>query len=108
MVRCSFVKQWLETSETIYYILNIFNRVLMVYMISESNSFTALTKNVAWSPSQFMELHAPFSPCVTVQWTYRDGHIVNLPCSFLVEGDIILLRPGQEVPAHCRLFQVGF
>lgn len=31
--------------------------------------------------------------------------IVNLPWALLVEGDVIVLRPGQEVPGHCRGLQ---
>lgn len=27
---------------------------------------------------------------------------MNLPWALLVEGDIIVLRPGQEVPGHCK------
>jgi hypothetical protein len=31
--------------------------------------------------------------------------IVNLPWSLLVEGDVVVLRPGQEVPGHCKSLQ---
>ncbi|KAH9640080.1 hypothetical protein HF086_016011 [Spodoptera exigua] len=31
--------------------------------------------------------------------------LVNLPWALLVEGDVIVLRPGQEVPGHCRGLQ---
>lgn len=55
-----------------------------------------------WREKHYPHLCAPFSPCVILQWTYRDGMIVNLPWALLVEGDIIVLRPGQEVPGHCR------
>ncbi|KAI8435665.1 hypothetical protein MSG28_003928 [Choristoneura fumiferana] len=33
------------------------------------------------------------------------GMLVNLPWALLVEGDVIVLRPGQEVPGHCRGLQ---
>ncbi|TTE66781.1 Transmembrane protein 94 [Bagarius yarrelli] len=39
------------------------------------------------------------------QWTYRDGRLVNLPVSLLVEGDIISLRPGSEAPTELRGIQ---
>ncbi|CAH0719577.1 unnamed protein product, partial [Brenthis ino] len=55
-----------------------------------------------WKENHYPHLCAPFSPCVILQWTYRDGIIVNLPWALLVEGDIIVLRPGQEAPGHCR------
>ncbi|CAK1595846.1 unnamed protein product [Parnassius mnemosyne] len=58
-----------------------------------------------WRENHYPHLCAPFSPCVILQWTYRDGTIVNLPWALLVEGDIIVLRPGQEVPGHCKGLQ---
>ncbi|XP_036387295.1 transmembrane protein 94-like [Megalops cyprinoides] len=45
------------------------------------------------------------SPAVSLQWTYRDGCLVNLPVSLLVEGDIIALRPGAEAPTELRGIQ---
>ncbi|KAK8379307.1 hypothetical protein O3P69_019293 [Scylla paramamosain] len=62
-------------------------------------------ETVQWEPANYPHLHTPLSPCITLQWTRRDGHIVNLPWSLLVRGDIILLRPGQRVPGRCRLLQ---
>ncbi|XP_050561045.1 transmembrane protein 94 isoform X1 [Spodoptera frugiperda] len=58
-----------------------------------------------WKENHYPHLCAPFSPCVILQWTYRDSTIVNLPWALLVEGDVIVLRPGQEVPGHCRGLQ---
>ena len=55
-----------------------------------------------WSSSSFVNLHAPLAPSVSLQWVYRDGVLLNLPTALLVEGDAILLRPGQVVPANCR------
>ncbi|XP_046959526.1 transmembrane protein 94 isoform X3 [Vanessa cardui] len=55
-----------------------------------------------WKENHYPHLCAPFSPCVILQWTYRDGVIVNLPWALLVEGDVVVLRPGQEAPGHCR------
>ncbi|KAF4119057.1 hypothetical protein G5714_001108 [Onychostoma macrolepis] len=52
------------------------------------------------------DLFAPPSPAVSRQWTYRDGKLVNLPVSLLVEGDIISLRPGSEAPTELRGIQV--
>ncbi|XP_060802787.1 transmembrane protein 94 [Amyelois transitella] len=62
-------------------------------------------KRSKWSEEHYPHLCAPFSPCVILQWTYRDATIVNLPWALLVEGDVIVLRPGQEVPGHCRGLQ---
>lgn len=53
------------------------------------------------------DLLSPPSPVVSGQWTYRDGKLVNLPVSLLVEeGDIISLRPGSEAPTELRGIQV--
>uniref|UniRef100_A0A8C1PEG7 Transmembrane protein 94 n=1 Tax=Cyprinus carpio TaxID=7962 RepID=A0A8C1PEG7_CYPCA len=51
------------------------------------------------------DLFTPPSPAVSQQWTYRDGKLVNLPVSVLVEGDIISLRPGSEAPTELRGIQ---
>ncbi|KAL0840966.1 hypothetical protein ABMA28_014754 [Loxostege sticticalis] len=58
-----------------------------------------------WKDEHYPHLCAPYSPCVILQWTYRDATIVNLPWALLVEGDVIVLRPGQEVPGHCQGLQ---
>lgn len=48
-----------------------------------------------WTPANFPHLCSPLSPCITLQWTIRNGEIINLPWSLLVRGDHIILRPGQ-------------
>lgn len=53
------------------------------------------------------DLFIPSLPAVSLQWTYRDGRLVNLPVSLLVEGDIICLRPGSEAPTELRGIQVS-
>ncbi|KAG5891721.1 hypothetical protein JTB14_000324 [Gonioctena quinquepunctata] len=59
-------------------------------------------KNIKWTPENYPDLCCPFSPCITLQWTYRDGHLVNLPWALLVKDDIILMRPGQASPGYCE------
>nr|XP_056713530.1 transmembrane protein 94 isoform X1 [Euleptes europaea] len=49
-----------------------------------------------WANSMYPDLHMPFAPSWSLHWAYRDGHLVNLPVSLLVEGDVVALRPGQE------------
>ena len=60
----------------------------------------------SWCLSQYVPLYAPQSPCVSLQWTCRDGKLVNLPAGLIVEGDIILLRPGHVVLAKCKPMNV--
>uniref|UniRef100_A0A182QD36 Cation-transporting P-type ATPase C-terminal domain-containing protein n=1 Tax=Anopheles farauti TaxID=69004 RepID=A0A182QD36_9DIPT len=55
-----------------------------------------------WTIDNYPHLCSPLSPCVTLQWTYRDGRIVNLPWALLVRGDHIVMRPGQVSPGTCR------
>ncbi|XP_043940880.1 transmembrane protein 94 isoform X2 [Protopterus annectens] len=49
-----------------------------------------------WLDSLYPDLFMPIAPAWSLHWAYRDGRLVNLPVSLLVEGDIIALRPGQE------------
>ncbi|CAL7933066.1 unnamed protein product [Xylocopa violacea] len=53
-----------------------------------------------WDPKNYPHLCSPLSPCLTLQWTFRDGHIVNLPWALLVAGDIIVIKPGQQAPGY--------
>uniref|UniRef100_A0A182N110 Cation-transporting P-type ATPase C-terminal domain-containing protein n=1 Tax=Anopheles dirus TaxID=7168 RepID=A0A182N110_9DIPT len=55
-----------------------------------------------WTIDNYPHLCSPLSPCVTLQWTYRDGRVVNLPWALLVRGDHIVMRPGQVSPGTCR------
>lgn len=57
---------------------------------------------IHWLPENYPHLYTPTSPCITLQWTYRDNKLVNLPWSLLVKGDIILVRPGQNSPGYCE------
>ncbi|OXB56250.1 hypothetical protein ASZ78_006433 [Callipepla squamata] len=61
-----------------------------------------LGKEVKWQDSMYPDLHMPYAPSWSLHWAYRDGHLVNLPVSLLVEGDVIALRPGQESFASLR------
>ncbi|XP_061182038.1 transmembrane protein 94-like [Saccostrea echinata] len=59
----------------------------------------------SWSITDFPPVHSPISPCISLQWTIRDGKNTNVPIPLLVKGDIILLRPGQRVPAKCVILR---
>lgn len=48
----------------------------------------------------------PISPCITLQWCFRDGKLVNLPWALLVPGDIVVLQPSQKIVAECCLLEV--
>ncbi|KAJ8953919.1 hypothetical protein NQ318_019159 [Aromia moschata] len=57
---------------------------------------------IQWTPENYPNLCSPLSPCITLQWTYRDNMLVNLPWSLLVKDDIILIKPGQASPGYCE------
>ncbi|XP_026281983.1 transmembrane protein 94 isoform X2 [Frankliniella occidentalis] len=54
-----------------------------------------------WKPENYPHLCSPLSPCITLQWTHRDGKLVNLPWALLVAGDVVVMRPGQPAPGPC-------
>lgn len=64
-------------------------------------------KSVNWSSLNYPHLCTPASPCISLQWTYRDGEVVNLPWALLVRGDVIIIRPGQTSPGFCVPFDVS-
>lgn len=53
-----------------------------------------------WQTDQFPNLYTPHSPSVSLQWTIRDGQLINLPSVLLAKGDIIVMRPGHVSPAE--------
>ncbi|XP_034126448.1 transmembrane protein 94 isoform X2 [Drosophila guanche] len=60
-----------------------------------------------WQASNYPHLSNPMSPCVSLQWTYRDGILVNLPWALLVRGDCIVLRPGHISPGPCHVLDTN-
>ncbi|XP_077979837.1 transmembrane protein 94-like [Glandiceps talaboti] len=64
-----------------------------------------ITSCSSWDEKLYPDLHTPLSRSVSMQWTYRDGSLVNLPCHLLVKDDVIALRPGQLVPAKVKEMQ---
>lgn len=61
----------------------------------------AVQLSTGWDLKNFPHIYSPLSPCVSLQWCYRDGHMLNLPWALLVQGDRIVLRPGQTAPEDC-------
>lgn len=58
-------------------------------LVEENNFFLASSS-----------LYGAPSDNIALQWTFRNGKLVNLPWILLVEGDLILLRAGRESPAR--------
>lgn len=75
----------------------IFRKVRLI--INEIQLAQTLSRD--WTPLNYPNVSNPMSPCVTLQWTYRDGKIVNLPWALLVKNDVIVIRPGQSAPGDC-------
>ena len=40
----------------------------------------------SWQPENYPHLHTPMSASVVLQWTLRDGKVVNLPWTLLVKS----------------------
>ncbi|KAK9888015.1 hypothetical protein WA026_000299 [Henosepilachna vigintioctopunctata] len=59
-------------------------------------------EKVNWQEENYPSLFMPSSPCITLQWTFREGKLINLPYSLLVKDDIILVTPGQISPGYCE------
>ena len=66
-----------------------------------------MVRHVNWEESHYPDLYMPYSPCISMQWCYRDGRLVNLPWSFLVPGDVIVLIPAQKIISKCYLVNVS-
>ncbi len=58
--------------------------------------------HVHWQAANYPHLHTPLSASIVLQWAVRDRRHVNVPWALLVEGDVILLKPGQAAPGRCR------
>lgn len=75
----------------------IFRKVRLI--INEIRLAVILSRD--WTAQNYPNVSNPMSPCVTLQWTYRDGKIVNLPYALLIKNDVIVIRPGQSAPGDC-------
>ncbi|XP_075252166.1 transmembrane protein 94-like isoform X9 [Convolutriloba macropyga] len=82
--------------------------------LSGVNSSNSINSNLntsqlgsVWPQSLYPSLHAPISPSVSLQWTHRDHHLVNLPANLLVRGDVVEIRPGQAVFARVKQLQTS-
>lgn len=75
----------------------IFRKVRLI--INEIQLAAILSRD--WTTQNYPHVSNPMSPCVTLQWTYRHGKIVNLPYALLIKNDVIVIRPGQSAPGAC-------
>ncbi|XP_047127529.1 transmembrane protein 94 isoform X2 [Hydra vulgaris] len=64
-----------------------------------------IDETVTWSDNQYPSLTLPDSRSFTLVWTYRDGHVVNLPWNLVVEGDVIILGSGAVALTRCKEIQ---
>ncbi|XP_043566994.1 transmembrane protein 94-like [Chiloscyllium plagiosum] len=85
------LQQWLKSQEIPQRVQAILQRI------------NVLIRTPEFGMNDFCyELYNPSLDSICLQWTYRDGQLVNLPTNLLVEGDIIALRPGQKAPTSLR------
>ncbi|ODN05210.1 hypothetical protein Ocin01_01491 [Orchesella cincta] len=64
-----------------------------------------ISSEVSWTEKNYPDLCMPISPCITLQWCFRDGKLVNLPWALLVPGDVVVLQPSQKIVAECCLLE---
>lgn len=38
-----------------------------------------MASEILWEEKNYPDLFMPVSPCISLQWCYRDGKLVNLP-----------------------------
>jgi len=62
-------------------------------------SVAEVQQKMDWQIGQFPNLYTPHSPSVSLQWTIRDGQLINVPNVLLAKGDIVIMRPGHVAPA---------
>lgn len=60
------------------------------------------SKNECWFNDDFLSSNIPLSQSVSNQLVYRNSKLVNLPLNLVVEGDLILVRPGQLINLKCK------
>lgn len=80
---------------------------IYLFNIFTHDSLSDIATEVSWTEKNYPDLCMPISPCITLQWCFRDGKLVNLPWSLLVPGDVILLQPSQKIVAECCLLEVS-
>ena len=59
------------------------------------NRLRQVKDDVRWSSAHYPHPHTPLCSSIVLQWTLRDKRQVNLPWALLVEGDLVMLKPGQ-------------
>lgn len=78
-----------------------------VEMFARAGRITANVRDAReearWGAVSYPHLHTPPADSIMLEWTIRDGEIVNLPWALLVRDDVVLLKPGQASPSKCRL-----
>jgi len=67
------------------------------------SSVREASEKARWGSLAYPHLHTPPADSIVLEWTIRDGEIINLPWALLVRNDIVLLKPGQVSPSKCSL-----
>uniref|UniRef100_A0A915PWX4 Large ribosomal subunit protein eL31 n=1 Tax=Setaria digitata TaxID=48799 RepID=A0A915PWX4_9BILA len=84
----------------IYLSSNIYH-IQRLAVIGRALNILDIVKSLKEEDFEYEHLHAPPSDAISLQWTYRDHKLVNVPWMLLVDGDIIELRAGQSSPCRC-------
>lgn len=71
VITTSFLQNWF-----LIYINILANKKYIIFIFINNLFLETLEdaiENSIWKEQHYPHLCAPFSPCVTLQWTYRDG-----------------------------------
>jgi hypothetical protein len=86
------VSLWMLHREQKYAARDIYDRIETVISQISSNIFR-----------DFSDLRVPFSNSLSLSKVRRDGRWITLPCSYLVEGDVLELMYGDISPGEIQL-----
>uniref|UniRef100_A0AAF5PZI1 Cation-transporting P-type ATPase C-terminal domain-containing protein n=1 Tax=Wuchereria bancrofti TaxID=6293 RepID=A0AAF5PZI1_WUCBA len=83
-----------------YYSSKIY-RTQRFAIIEKALNILDILKSLKEENFQYENPYAPPSDAISLQWTYRDHKLVNVPWMLLIGGDVIELPAGQSSPCRC-------
>jgi hypothetical protein len=91
----------------IYLLKSVFENEMNLITATDLTFSEIMASEILWEEKNYPDLFMPVSPCISLQWCYRDGKLVNLPWALLVHGDVIVLQAAQKILADCELIGVS-
>ncbi|EFO21753.2 hypothetical protein LOAG_06732 [Loa loa] len=88
------------TVSNIYHSSKIYRNQRLA-IIARALNILDILKSLKEENFEYEHLYTPPSDAISLQWTYRDHRLVNVPWMLLVNDDVIELRAGQSSPCRC-------